>query len=151
MSTCTSCKTYLYQIRRLQKKLWKSLWHKLDDPSNTTTPIMAGSHKIDLLMLSIAKVKILTFCGVGAHHQNVIIENKNKVITTGTQTLLLHGIRMWPQILDNMFWPFAMKDLYKRLNSLQVDILGRTPESILHGVEIQDIPVKSYHTLFCPT
>ena len=28
---------------------------------------------------------------------------------------------------------------------------GRTPESILHCVEVQDIPVKSYHTLFCPT
>ena len=34
---------------------------------------------------------------------------------------------------------------------MQVYITGQTPESILHGVEIEDIPVKSYHTLFSPT
>ena len=34
---------------------------------------------------------------------------------------------------------------------MQVDLTGQTPESILHGVEIEDVPVKSYHTLFCPT
>ena len=44
-----------------------------------------------------------------------------------------------------------MKAVDKRLNSLQVDILGQTPESTLHGFEVQDIPVKSYHTLFCFT
>ena len=92
-----------------------------------------------------------TFYGVGAHHQNVIIENRNKVLIKGTLTILLHIISMWPQMIDGMFWPFSMKVVAKRLNSLQLDILGRTPESILHGVEVQDIPVKSYHTLFCPT
>ena len=54
-------------------------------------------------------------------------------------------------MIDDMLCPFAMKAVDKQLNSLQVDILGRTPESILHGVEVQDIPVKSYHTVFCPT
>ena len=42
------------------------------------------------------KSRKLTFCGVGAHHQNGIIEKKNKILTTGARTLLLHGIRMWP-------------------------------------------------------
>ena len=58
---------------------------------------------------------------------------------------------MWPQIIDYMFWPFAIKDVAKWINSLKVDILGRMPESSLHGVEVQDIPVSSYHTPFCPT
>ena len=54
------------------------------------------------------KSQKLTFCGVGAHHQNGIIENKNKILTTGARTLLLHGIRMWLQMIDDMFWPFVM-------------------------------------------
>ena len=58
---------------------------------------------------------------------------------------------MWPQMIYEMFWPFAIKSVAERLNSFQVDILGWTPESILHGFEVQHIPVKSYHTLFCPT
>ena len=38
------------------------------------------------------KSQKLNFCGVGAHHQNGIIENKNKTLTTGARTILLHGI-----------------------------------------------------------
>ena len=34
----------------------------------------------------------ITFCGVVAHHQNGIIENKNKMRTLGASTLLLHGM-----------------------------------------------------------
>ena len=45
----------------------------------------------------------ITFCGVGAHHQNGIIENKNNFLTTGGRTLLLHVRRMWPNMIDEMF------------------------------------------------
>ena len=62
----------------------------------------------------------------------------------------MHGIRMWHQIIDYMFCPFAMKAIAERLNSLHIDTQGRTPESILHSVKVEDLPVKSYHTLFCP-
>ena len=44
-----------------------------------------------------------------------------------------------------------MKAVAERHNKMQVDLQGRTPELILHNVKIEDIPVKSYHTLFCPT
>ena len=53
----------------------------------------------------------ITFCSIGAHHQNGIIENKNKILTTGGRTLLLHGRQMWPNMIDEMFWPFAIKSV----------------------------------------
>ena len=34
----------------------------------------------------------ITFCAVGTHHQNGIIENQNKMLTLAARTLLLHGI-----------------------------------------------------------
>ena len=43
-----------------------------------------------------------------------------------------------------------MKAVAERHNKMQIDMMGRTPESILYNVDIEDIPVKSYHTLFCP-
>ena len=92
----------------------------------------------------------ITFCGVGAHHQNGIIENKNKQLTLGARTLLLHGMRMWPQMIDTMFWPFAMKAFAARMDILHVDLSGETPESKMYGVPAGEIPVKNYHTLFCP-
>ena len=42
----------------------------------------------------ICKDQKITFCAVGTHHQNGIIENQNKMLTLAARTLLLHGIRM---------------------------------------------------------
>ena len=92
----------------------------------------------------------LTFCGVGAHHQNGIVKNRNKQLTLGARTLLLHGMRMWPQMIDTMFWPYALKAQAEQMNCLHLDINNRTPEAKLHNVDQKDIPVKSYHPLFCP-
>jgi hypothetical protein len=96
------------------------------------------------------KGQSITFCGVGAHHQNGIIENRNKQLTLGARTLLLHGMRHWPQMIDILFWPFAMKAMAERMNSLHVDDDGNTPESLMHGVALETIPVRNFHTLFCP-
>ena len=57
---------------------------------------------------------------------------------------------MWPQMIDEMFYPFAIKAVAERHNSVHVYHKGRTPSSILHGVDLEDIPVKYFHTLFCP-
>ena len=53
-------------------------------------------------------------------------------------------------MIDNMFWPFDMKSIAERLNSLQIDHKGRTPESILHEFNVEDIPIKPFHTLLNP-
>lgn len=97
------------------------------------------------------KAQKQTLCGVGAHHQNGIIENRNKQLTNTARTLLLHAMRMWPGMIDTMFWPFALLAAAERINSLHLNKDGKsTPESKLHGVELSDIPVKNFQTLFCP-
>jgi hypothetical protein len=92
----------------------------------------------------------ITFCGVGAHHQNGIIKNKNKQLTLGAHTLLLLGMCCWPQMVDTMFWPFAIKAMAERMNSLHMDNEGNTPESLMYGVDLERIPIKNFHILFCP-
>jgi hypothetical protein len=92
----------------------------------------------------------ITFCAVGAHHQNGIIENKNKMLTLSARTLLLHGICMWPQMIDTMIWPFAFKAAAERHNCLSLNSASLTPNALLHGVPLNTIPVKTFHTcLFC--
>eukprot|EP00957_Ditylum_brightwellii_P080942 6157382-Ditylum_brightwellii.AAC.1 len=44
----------------------------------------------------------LPFCGVGAHHQNGISENKIKTLTLATRTLLLHAKHHWPEYITTM-------------------------------------------------
>ena len=95
------------------------------------------------------KAQKITFCAVGVHHQNGIIDNKNKMLTLAARTLLLHGIRMWPQMMDTMFWPFVFKAAAERHNQLFLTATGQTPLSILHDVPVENIPVKTFHTLLC--
>jgi hypothetical protein len=63
---------------------------------------------------------------------------------------LLNGMRMWPQIVDQMFWPFAIKAAAERMNSLHIGTDGHTPESKFYHVNIEYIPVKIFYTIFCP-
>jgi hypothetical protein len=90
----------------------------------------------------------IEFCGVGAHHQNGIAKNRNKQLTQTARVLLLHGMRMWPQMVDQMSWPFAIKAAAERINSLHIDTEGHTPESKFYGVNIENIPVKTFHIMF---
>ena len=45
----------------------------------------------------------IIFCAIGAHHQNGIIKNENKMLTLYDWTLLLHAICHWPQMIDTIF------------------------------------------------
>ncbi len=49
-----------------------------------------------------------------------------------------------------MFWPIAIKAAAERMNSLHIDTEVHTPESKFCGVNIEHIPVKPFHTMFCP-
>ena len=46
--------------------------------------------------------QMITFCGVGSHHQNGIAEQKIKDITLGAWTLLLHAKRMLPEYISTI-------------------------------------------------
>jgi hypothetical protein len=59
-------------------------------------------------------------------------------------------MRMWPQMVDQMFWPYAIKAAAERMNSLHNDTDGHAPEFIFYGVNIENIPVKTIHTIFYP-
>jgi hypothetical protein len=94
------------------------------------------------------KGQSITFFGVSTHHQNGIIKNRNKELTLGACTLFLHGMCHWPQMVDTMFWPFAIKAMAKRMNSLHMDNEGNTPELLMYGVDLERIPIKNFHTFF---
>jgi hypothetical protein len=53
-------------------------------------------------------------------------------------------------MVDQMFWPLAIKAAAERMNSLHIDADSHTPDSKFYGVDIENIPVKASHTMFCP-
>ena len=93
--------------------------------------------------------QMLTFCRVGVHYQNSIVENRNKRLTLGAHTLLLDGMWKWPQILDTIFWLYALKAQAERMNCLHLDVNDQTPESKLHDLlQLDNISVKNFHHYF---
>lgn len=92
----------------------------------------------------------LTFCGVGAHHQNGITERAIKDVTLILRTLLLHAMRYWPEYIATMLWPFAAKCAQDRINNLQANLDHETPDMWFSGVCWVNVQLKHYHTFDCP-
>eukprot|EP00957_Ditylum_brightwellii_P137520 10484352-Ditylum_brightwellii.AAC.1 len=66
----------------------------------------------------------LSFCGVDAHHQNGIAENKTKMLTLNEHTLLLNAKHHWPEHITTMLWPYALLAAADRLNCFDLDENG---------------------------
>jgi hypothetical protein len=49
----------------------------------------------------------LTFCGVGAHHQNGRAEKRIRDAQDNARTSLIHANRRWPVAIDATLWPYA--------------------------------------------
>ena len=97
-----------------------------------------------------SKLQKLTFCGVGAHHQNGVAENTIKQLTLTARTLLLHAQRYWPEYISTMLWTFALLSAADRLNNLHVDLDGKTPEIKFSQAAGNTTRLKNFHTFGCP-
>ena len=97
-----------------------------------------------------SKLQKLTFCGVGAHHQNGVAENAIKQLTFIVRTLLLHTQRHWPEYIFTMLWSFALLAAADRLNNLHVDLDSKTPEMKFSNTPGVTTRLKNFHTFGCP-
>ena len=91
----------------------------------------------------------LTFCGVGAHHQNALAESKIKEICYGGRTVLLHAKRKWPSVISTILWPFAVQSIVDRHNRLSLDENGKSPLEQFAKTS-DDIRAEDFHTWGCP-
>ena len=92
----------------------------------------------------------LTFCGVGAHHQNGVSERIIKDLTFSSQNLVLHAQRHWAEYITDMFWPFALVLAADRMNNLHVDMHGQTPEMKFSNTIGLSTRLIHFHTFGCP-
>ena len=97
----------------------------------------------------VSKGQKLTFCGVGAHHQNGVVERKNKELTNGARTVLLHAQRKWPKVIKPLLWPYALLSVVERHNRLSLDKDGKSPMEKFSSTH-EDIHPTDFHTWGCP-
>ena len=92
----------------------------------------------------------LTFCGVGAHQQNVVSEQIIKDLTLSSQTLVLHDQRYWPDYITTIIWTFTLVSSADRMNNLHVDMNGKTPEMKISDTIGSTTRLSNFHTFGCP-
>ena len=91
----------------------------------------------------------LTFCGVGAHHQNSVAESKIKEVCYGARTILLHAKRRWPTVISSVLWPYAIQAIVERHNHLALNEEGLSPLERFSGISEDHLPTE-FHTFGCP-
>ncbi len=68
-----------------------------------------GRFKDNLFIKSIEdKGQTISFCGVGAHHQNGIAEKRIGDLQRRATALLLHAQRRWPDAINTYLWTYAI-------------------------------------------
>ena len=91
----------------------------------------------------------LTNCGVGAHHQNGIIEAKIGSLTRWARTMLLHAMNMWPGVITEEFWTFALKQAIAICNAMIQDGNEKCPWELFTDEECP-LRLKDFQVFGCP-
>ena len=72
-------------------------------------------------------MQTIDFCGVNAHHVNGLIKPRIRTLSTDTQTILLHVMHIWPEIIGTLLWPFALKAYENTLHMCNLDSGLKSP------------------------
>jgi hypothetical protein len=92
----------------------------------------------------------MSFCGVGAHHQNRVAEKKIRDLQEAARTMMLHASICWPTSQSVSLWPYAIR--------VAVDVMNSRPRK--DGMKMLPLQtftasnalprLKDFHTFGCP-
>ena len=93
----------------------------------------------------------ITFCGVGAHHQNGVAEKRIRDLTEHARTMLIHAAHRWPRVVNAYLWPYALRLANHLRNQVPVSEGADSPVQLFSKVQDQHaLRLKQEHPFGCP-
>ena len=86
----------------------------------------------------------ITFYGVGADHQNAVVELQTKEVCNGGRKILLHTKRKWPTVISTVLWLYAIQIVVEQHNKLSLDKDGKSPLEKFLGIKDEITPTDFY-------
>lgn len=62
--------------------------------------------------------KMTAFAGVGAHHQNGVVERRISLLQDMTKNVLIHAQNKWTQVISANLWPYALSEANSSWNCI---------------------------------
>jgi hypothetical protein len=91
----------------------------------------------------------MSYSGVGAHHQNGIIEKRIRDLQDLTRTSLLYASTRWPDAVNVYLWPYALLKSNVALNCTVPTGHEETPIEKFTGVRVRP-SMRNEHPFGCP-
>jgi hypothetical protein len=91
----------------------------------------------------------LSYAGVGAHHQNGIVEKRIRDIQDLARASLIHAIRRWPDAITTHLWPYALRKANASINQSLPPKAISTPINCFSNQK-QLVDLKHEHPFGCP-
>jgi len=90
----------------------------------------------------------ISFCGVGAHHQNRIAERRIQDLTQTARTLLAHASHRNPSITAHL-WPYALIHASTVRRMMPREHQAKSPEELFSRTPVRPT-TKHLHAFGCP-
>ena len=95
------------------------------------------------------KGQTYSFCGVSAHWQNGVVERRIGDLVPAAHTMLLHGMKMYPTGVHDLYWPYALKAAERNRNLYKFGADGLSPRERLCKTKLKR-DIRNEHCLFSP-
>ena len=97
------------------------------------------------------KGQTISFCGVGAHHQNGKVEKRIRDIVEQARTMLLHASHRWPKAISAALWPYALHQAVNIRNNVTSNPDGIAPLAKFSNIDLRNkLFWKHQHPFGCP-
>ena len=110
-----------------------------------------GAFASDAFKLDVTSAgQVITYCGVGAHHQNPHAERTIRTITEKGRTFLWHSKQRWPTVITDELWSFALLHAIDEYNITPSPSLGHMCPIEVFSKSKLHVDRRQQHVWGCP-